>query len=69
MAVLDRGFTEFSMAPGVLPRAGRVIHDISAGEMGQVAARVFTPGTIDDIKQVLVDGFVYRDVGTGVNAP
>lgn len=68
MAVIDRGFTEFSMAPGALPRVRRVIHGTSAGGMGQVAGRALTFGTIDEIEQFFVDGFVRPDVATEVNA-
>ena len=63
------GLTEFSMTPGALPRARRVVHDTSAGEMGRVAARVLTLGTVDEIEQFLFDAFGRPDIVTEVNTP
>ena len=51
------GLTEFSMTPGALPMARRVIQDTSAGEMARIAARVLTLGTVDDIEQFLLESF------------
>jgi phosphotransferase system enzyme I (PtsI) len=51
------GLTEFSMTPGALPMARRVIQDTSAGEMARIAARVMTLGTVDEIEQCLLESF------------
>ena len=56
------GLTEFSMTPGALPMARRVVLETSAGEMGRVAARVLTLGTVDDIERFLLDAFGRSDV-------
>jgi phosphoenolpyruvate-protein phosphotransferase (PTS system enzyme I) len=55
------GLTEFSMTPGALPMARRVIRDTSAGEMGRIAARVLTLGTVDEIEQFLLTSFGTSD--------
>jgi phosphotransferase system enzyme I (PtsI) len=47
------GLTEFSMTPGALPMARRVVVDTHAGDMARVAARVLTLGTVEEIEQVL----------------
>jgi phosphotransferase system enzyme I (PtsI) len=51
------GLTEFSMTPGALPMARRVVEETSAGEMARIAARVLTLGTVEDIEQFLRDSF------------
>jgi phosphoenolpyruvate-protein phosphotransferase (PTS system enzyme I) len=51
------GLTEFSMTPGALDMARRVIQETSAGEMARIAARVLTLGTVDDIERFLFDTF------------
>jgi phosphotransferase system enzyme I (PtsI) len=51
------GLTEFSMTPGALPMARRVVQDTSAGEMGRIAARVLTLGTVDEIEEFLLESF------------
>ena len=51
------GLTEFSMTPGAITMARRVVRETSAGEMARVAARVMTLGTVDDIERVLRDQF------------
>ena len=51
------GLTEFSMTPGALPMARRVIRDTSAGEMARIAARVLTLGTVDEIEEFLFVSF------------
>ena len=63
------GLTEFSMTPGALPGARRVVHDTSAGEMGRIAARVLTLGTVDEIEQCLLGAFGRSEVVTEVNTP
>jgi phosphotransferase system enzyme I (PtsI) len=51
------GLTEFSMTPGSLAMARRVVSETSAGEMARIAARVMTLGTVEEIEQVLVEHF------------
>ena len=51
------GLTEFSMTPGALEMARRVVQETSAGEMARIAARVLTLGTVDEIEQFLRDSF------------
>ena len=59
----------FSMTPGARPGARRVVHDTSAGEMGRIAARVLTLGTVDEIEQCLLGAFGRSEVVTEVNTP
>jgi len=47
------GLTDFSMTPGAIPMARRVIAETHAGEMARVAARVMTLGTVDEIEEFL----------------
>ena len=51
------GLTEFSMTPGAITIARRVVQETSAGEMGRVAARVLTLGTVDEIEHFLLESF------------
>ncbi len=51
------GLTEFSMTPGAIEVARRVVQETSAGEMARIAARVLTLGTVDEIEQFLRDSF------------
>ncbi|HEY6359639.1 MAG TPA: phosphoenolpyruvate--protein phosphotransferase [Vicinamibacterales bacterium] len=51
------GLTEFSMTPGAIDMARRVVQETSAGEMARIAARVLTLGTVDEIEQFLRDSF------------
>jgi phosphoenolpyruvate-protein phosphotransferase (PTS system enzyme I) len=51
------GLTEFSMTPGALEMARRVVQETSAGDMARIAARVLTLGTVDEIEQFLRDSF------------
>ena len=51
------GLTDFSMTPGALPMARRVIAETHAGEMARVAARVLTLGTVDEIEEFLRGAF------------
>jgi phosphotransferase system enzyme I (PtsI) len=51
------GLTEFSMTPGAITIARRVVRETSAGEMARIAARVMTLGTVDDIERFLLDSF------------
>ncbi|MSO30589.1 MAG: phosphoenolpyruvate--protein phosphotransferase [Acidobacteria bacterium] len=52
------GLTEFSMTPGAIEMARRVIRETSAGEMARIAARVLTLGTVDE-----VEGFLFEMLG------
>ena len=47
------GLTEFSMTPGALAVARRVVAETNAGAMGRIAARVLTMGTVEDIERAL----------------
>jgi phosphotransferase system enzyme I (PtsI) len=51
------GLTDFSMTPGAIPVARRVIAETHAGEMGRIAARVLTLGTVDEIEEFLRGAF------------
>jgi mannose-6-phosphate isomerase-like protein (cupin superfamily) len=51
------GLTEFSMTPGALLMARRVVAETGAGEMARIAARVMTLGTVEEIERVLVEYF------------
>ncbi|HYS25894.1 MAG TPA: phosphoenolpyruvate--protein phosphotransferase [Vicinamibacterales bacterium] len=51
------GLTEFSMTPGALLMARRIVSETSAGEMARIAARVMTLGTVDEIERVLGEHF------------
>jgi phosphoenolpyruvate-protein phosphotransferase (PTS system enzyme I) len=51
------GLTEFSMTPGALPVARRVVRETNVGQMARLAARVLTLGTVEEIEQFLKDAF------------
>jgi phosphotransferase system enzyme I (PtsI) len=51
------GLTEFSMTPGALSVARRVVRETNAGQMARRAARVLTLGTVEEIEQFLNDAF------------
>ena len=51
------GLTEFSMTPGAITIARRVVRETSAGEMARIAARVMTLGTVEEIEGFLLDSF------------
>jgi phosphotransferase system enzyme I (PtsI) len=51
------GLTDFSMTPGAIEMARRVIQATSASEMAHIAARVLTLGTVDEIEQFLIESF------------
>jgi len=55
------GLTEFSMTPGAIAVARRVVQETHASEMRRIAARVLTLGTVDEIEQYLVDAFTSGD--------
>jgi phosphotransferase system enzyme I (PtsI) len=60
------GLTEFSMTPGALPMARRVVQDTHAGEMAHIAARVFTLGTVEEIERCLLEAFGRARIATTV---
>jgi phosphotransferase system enzyme I (PtsI) len=51
------GLTEFSMTPGALPVARRVVRETNVGQMARLAARVLTLGTVEEIERFLNDAF------------
>jgi phosphotransferase system enzyme I (PtsI) len=51
------GLTDFSMTPGALLVARRVIQETSAAEMRRIAARVLTLATVEEIELFLRDSF------------
>jgi phosphotransferase system enzyme I (PtsI) len=53
------GLTEFSMTPGALAMARRVVETTDAAEMTRIAAHVLRLGTVDEIEQ-----FLHKSFGT-----
>jgi phosphotransferase system enzyme I (PtsI) len=51
------GLTEFSMTPGALLMARKVVTETHAGNMARIAARVLTLGTVEDIEEFLRNAF------------
>jgi phosphotransferase system enzyme I (PtsI) len=51
------GLRQFSMTPGAMPMARRVIRETNAGEMARVAAHVLALGTVEEIEQFLYATF------------
>jgi phosphotransferase system enzyme I (PtsI) len=51
------GLRQFSMTPGAVPVARRVIRETNAGEMARVCARVLTLGTVEEIERLLLASF------------
>jgi phosphotransferase system enzyme I (PtsI) len=51
------GLTEFSMTPGAIAMARRVVRDTSAGAIARIAARVLTLGTVAEIEHFLLESF------------
>ena len=47
------GLREFSMTPGAIPMARRVVRDTNAHDMARVAAKVLTFSTVEEIEQYL----------------
>ena len=56
------GLREFSMTPGAIPMARRVVKETSARQMMRVAARVLTLGTVEEIEQYLSDEVAKNEV-------
>jgi phosphotransferase system enzyme I (PtsI) len=51
------GLTEFSMTPGALAMARRVVRETSAREMSRLAAHVLSLGTVEEIEAFLRQTF------------
>ena len=51
------GLTRFSMTPGAMPVARRVIRETHAGDMARLAARLMTLATVEEIEQLLLATF------------
>ena len=60
------GLTQFSMTPGAMPVARRVVRDTSASEMQRVAARVLTLATVEEIEEFLLGVFDRQRKGAEV---
>jgi phosphotransferase system enzyme I (PtsI) len=58
------GLREFSMTPGAIPMARRVVRDTSARQMVRVAARVLTLGTVEEIERHLEEEVARNQVGS-----
>jgi phosphotransferase system enzyme I (PtsI) len=56
------GLTDFSMTPGAIPMARRVVEETHVGEMGRIAAKVLTLGTVEEIERFL--RHVFEDPAT-----
>jgi phosphoenolpyruvate-protein kinase (PTS system EI component) len=55
--LLGCGLTAFSMTPGALPMARRVVQETNLAEIVRVAAHVLTLGTVEDIEAYLLQAF------------
>jgi phosphotransferase system enzyme I (PtsI) len=55
--LLGCGLFAFSMTPGALAMARRVVQETNAAEMRQVAAKVLTLATVDEIERFLTESF------------
>jgi phosphotransferase system enzyme I (PtsI) len=60
------GLTQFSMTPGAMPLARRVVRDTSAAEMQRVAARVLLLATVEEIEEFLLGVFGRQRKGAEV---
>jgi phosphotransferase system enzyme I (PtsI) len=63
------GLTEFSMTPGALVVARRVVEETSAADMARVAARVLTLGTVEEIEACLRDSIGERPQAVPTGRP
>jgi phosphotransferase system enzyme I (PtsI) len=54
------GLRQFSMTPGAMPMARRVVRETNAAEMARVAAHVLSLGTVEEIEQFLYSTFDKR---------
>jgi phosphotransferase system enzyme I (PtsI) len=55
------GLTEFSMTPGAIPMARRVVQETDAAHMARVVRQVLTLGSADEIEQFLQEAFSARE--------
>ena len=51
------GLTEFSMTPGAIPMARRVVEETDCAGMARLAAQVLALGTVEEIERVLREAF------------
>jgi phosphotransferase system enzyme I (PtsI) len=58
------GLREFSMTPGAIPMARRVVRDTSARHMVRLAARALTLATVEEIEQYLSEEIARNEVGS-----
>jgi phosphotransferase system enzyme I (PtsI) len=54
------GLTDFSMTPGALPMARRVVQEADAGQMARLVRQVLSLGSIDEIERFLQQAFDRR---------
>jgi phosphotransferase system enzyme I (PtsI) len=62
------GLRQFSMTPGALPVARRVVRETNASEMARVAARVMTLGTVEEIERTILEAFG-KPIDAGARLP
>jgi phosphoenolpyruvate-protein phosphotransferase (PTS system enzyme I) len=60
------GLRQFSMTPGAMPVARRVIRETNTAEITRVCARVLTLGTVEEIEQLLLATFGRSHGASGV---
>ncbi len=58
--LLGCGLTDFSMTPGALPMARRIVQETDTGEMTRMVRQVMTLGSVDEIEQFLGKAAVNR---------
>jgi phosphotransferase system enzyme I (PtsI) len=51
------GLTQFSMTPGAMPVARRVIREVNRAAMARLAARIMALGTVEEIEHALLTAF------------
>jgi phosphotransferase system enzyme I (PtsI) len=64
--LLGCGLNHFSMTPGAIPLARRVVQETSAAEMTRIAAHVLTLATVEEIEHFLLEAFGRPRSGTEV---
>jgi phosphotransferase system enzyme I (PtsI) len=63
------GLVEFSMTPGAIPVARRVVRETRVGDMVRIAAHVLRLGTVTEIERFLADSFGHTGERNEVNTP
>jgi phosphoenolpyruvate-protein kinase (PTS system EI component) len=63
------GLVEFSMTPGALAMARRVVSDTRVSEMLRITAQVMRLGTVSEIERYLSDSLGHTDHRSEVNTP